>query len=399
MKVRVAVAVLALSAGCLSFDDAWTQCHAPGYPCFDGGAAGGGSGGGAGGSGGGAPCDGCLNPVGLACVRRPFNTQLTRCGSGGAVCDDCTNTGTTCDPLTAACTSARWRLVYAEPNNAPFVGAWASGPGEAWFVSTAGIVAHVGPGAAVQASFVSATPGTSVCVVKDGGVGTVFVGSTYNGSPVVRVFDDRWDGGDNPGTRTALPASYGQVYGVFPAGDAVYAAGYDGTNGALWRYGAGIWTSQAPPTPMDRISAGWGAAADDFFLISSRGQQLVHVRAGGSAALSVAPATPYAIWGTGRDDVFVAGIGLFMRMFDGGVAMLDAGLPGTYWYGLWAADPSYVVLSGSDPGCRGRVVRYGPGGVDDQCLSQDGYIYSVHGSSPTDVWACDTDGGIWRYSP
>jgi hypothetical protein len=424
VKNALVVALIVASA-CVDFDDAFAQCRAPGGRCAvdasvstgGGSAAGGGqtTGGGAATGGGTAPgggtatgggiatgggtatgggggCDTCIQ--GGTCVPRGQNSLSTSCGTGGALCDDCTQNQQECEQTALVCAS--WQLRRTEQNHHGWNSVWAAAPDDVWFVN-----ALVDATQFTGSGFVE---GNLAVLMVDVFVNPtdrrVFVVGQNSGTQegMVKTFLEPWDGGDSPGPRHLIPSA--RFFDtIFKAGPDVYIAG-SGTmagNPKVMRFDNGTWVDVTPTGLFGDVWDGFGVGANDYYLATNNPAQLVHVDATGTRVEARLPVAAYSIWRSDAGTVWFAGRDLLGNQFsDGGLRLLDAGVGGV-WNGIWAPSDSNVVVAGKDLS-GGRIARWNGVRLTKAVLPPMQFN-AIHGTGPLDIWAADHAGGLWHYGP
>jgi len=115
------------------------------------------------------------------------------------------------------------------------------------------------------------------------------------------------------------------------------------------------------------------------------------------------PAALLSVWGTGPDDMWVAG---GRSVIDGAPTVLhdrdgwtrvDAGVPGGDLWAVFGFEGGDVLFAGAN----GTIVRYRDGAFTPMATPRTGTIFGLWGTGPDDVWAVG-DGGtagaiVWHY--
>jgi hypothetical protein len=252
---------------------------------------------------------------------------------------------------------------------------WGSGASDVWAVGANGTILH-GDGTTTGWQDVSANGGTS-------NVATAHLYGLWGSGP-----NDIWILGANGIVVHAT--GLGNAWEVSDLGsDALYAAWGDGT-AHLWvvgssrtiyhKDGAGVWTDHSServvPTGVTMNSV-WAASEDEAWAVGTLGA-IAHYQNGAWSLVEVAPwttdvqATFNSVWGTSATDVWVVGVG-------------------------------YVA---GEPNAQGTSVLLHWNGTEwrDDTYTNNGAKWStrtlrgVHGSAPSDVWACGESGTVLRWN-
>lgn len=369
MKALRFVALVALLAGCWSFEDALSQCRAPGGRCHDAGAAagGGGAGGGlAGGSGGG---------VGGAS------------GGGGGGGDDA---GAPDGGAPDAGPPAQWRFLAGMFDPTVLVAVHAVSPNEVWVGGRPLRVAQWNGTSLVEGY----SPGLELWSITHDSTGVVFGGEWGGGGGVKRR-----DAGVafTPGESVSGKVfTNQQVYSVFTAGSQTWAVG-----DAAEFYRAPSWATVPlnPPANIFLVNGAWGRADDDFWIAVRSGSTGggLHHWAGAWVTSLPAPAQLMAVWGAPGGEVWAVGLAsqIWHVRLDGGVETLDAGAM-TSWNAVWGtSDDDVFIVGGAN--LRG-VATHWDGRAFTRTDVSSRALFALHGLGPEDVYAVDADGGLWRYS-
>jgi hypothetical protein len=269
----------------------------------------------------------------------------------------------------------------------------ATGPNEAYFAGNATSFFHF-KGSGIEAGFLAGIQATTLFFRGEPGSGTVTVGGAWSSTGArLRTIREPWDGGTVGGELVSVPARV--LYDVFGNDEVLYAVG-DFMSGPAWfvRDGGG-WSDISTQIPRDagRLFGGWMPAdAGDVYLVGTGG--FSHRRAQGWVTIPL-PEMAVTLAGTSPRRVFLAGDnGSFYRVDDDVVTRLSNGLS-THFWSMWAFDDQHIFVGGTD----GTVTQFDwQGQVMRRDVVSQAPVRSVTGWNPFDVWAGDSDGGMWHFT-
>lgn len=278
--------------------------------------------------------------------------------------------------------SGTWQSVYTLVDPAPLLAVHAVSKDEVWFSGLNNTVTQYLGGNFTEGYLTS----VDVEAIGSDSQGVVF-GGQWNGGRVTRIDAGiTWPGGELNGANVD---AYEIVYGIWNAGSKTLAAG---KHGAVMESPG--WTRRADSPNLALAGGGWGSADDNFWVFGVDGTnngQLYHFNGTWQPPIAI----PFlgGIWGVSPDDVWGSAEGFVIRAHsDGGVERFDAGSR-TSWNGVWASGPNDVFFAGND-----GVVAHFDGTRFTRTGVSTNSLYAIHGTGPLDVWAVDTDGGIWHYA-
>jgi hypothetical protein len=145
----------------------------------------------------------------------------------------------------------------------------------------------------------------------------------------------------------------------------------------------------------EHLTAVWGTSSNEVFAVGKKGTILRYDGSAWSAMTSGTSADLYAVWGTGAKDVYVAGDQGTLLRYDGTSWKAFGPASTQTIYGLWGAGGQLFAV--------GKSVIHQHDGTkwSTPAVAGLGTLFSVHGSSKTDVYAVGGmavlhyDGATW----
>lgn len=312
------------------------------------------------------------------------------CGSGGAECADCRPSAGTCEPTTGTCHS--WKRPFSEPQRYALLAVCSAGVNEAVFGSNNQTLVWMRGSTPQWGLYAGMT--TQACLIDGPSTApTVYTVGTWGNQPVTRVFTGQWDGGDGPGVREFLTGDV--LLTVFKAGNDIFTGGDDFNSPIFYVRDGGGWSSVPVPGLVGTIYDGVGAGPGDYYVLTVG--QLAH-RVGTTFDIIPLPRAALTVARTDAGTLWIGGDGLFARVVGQVPTYFDAGTDVLLW-GSWAWDDNNVFMVGLDQtaGC-GMVLRFNGTSFKRSCISPK-TLAGIDGTSISDLWASDNDGGVWHYTP
>jgi hypothetical protein len=297
-----------------------------------------------------------------------------------------------------------WTLVYGSNGGYPVVALCAVSPNEVWMatysttVNLSRLVQYFNgvpvDGSPAEVSDDIVTDGVNVTLAGEYGGGTLPAGFAQQ-LPVAH----RWGGGELVGYTPYT----NELLAAWVAGTQIWLS--DAIDNVVYRGSPG--SSVQEPGTIYKMFRGTGVANNDFWTLGAVQQndwehnaQVFHYQGGWGTPFTPAPSF-LDIFAAGPDDIFAVGLGTTMVHFHADGGSQNVTLNGAFdLYSVWAPSPTEVFAAGADLGHQNHgVVVHLVGTTETDTVIAQTQLTKIHGSSATDVWAGDADGGLWHYAP
>ncbi len=167
----------------------------------------------------------------------------------------------------------------------------------------------------------------------------------------------------------------------------VFAVGGSGT---ILHYDGSSWSAMSSGTTSS-LSGIWGSSATDVFAVSSI--RILHYDGSSWSVMISGTSTLYDIWGSSATDVFAVGYNETILHYDGSSwTSMDDGMTMPWYYLTVGGSSSTNVFVGSE-----IIIRYNGSSWSFMRYLDGQVIYSIWGSSDTNVFAVGSNGIILRY--
>jgi hypothetical protein len=339
----------------------------------------------------------------LLCGCWDFDKALAACQQPDGACIlDAGSVGDAGGPGDAGTQDAGgpWQLVYGGTSRLPASTLCAVSPREVWYATYDPDDPNAGNSLVqyLDGGVTQLSPSSVVhSITADGGT-ILFGGRDNNGFVSWRPAGQKWGG-------TALPetAFDSEILAAWFAGTQTWVA--DRFNSTIYL------NAQTSPVGLDgglaNVFAGAGITDGDFWCLAAQtdinddhtNATVLHYQGGGWVTTYDSSMTLNGISAAGPDDVYVAGLASTLLRFHANGTFDPISLPGAIDVSaVWAAAPGDVFVVGEDSAHEGIAMHLGSGGPQTWTVAPY-RLTSVSGTSATDVWAGDSDGGLWHYTP
>ena len=323
------------------------------------------------------------DPTGVADIRAIWGTSaknIWAAGKGGALY---TYNGTA------------WLKYVSPPTGKDLRSVWGSAANDYWAVGEDGVVLHYDGTTWTQPT----TPAAyHHYVVRGVSASKVWIGSDDYQSPEGTLLVRS---GATFAPVELMPAKVG-VNALFSAGStSVWAAGANGTAGAVLHCSTTSCAAAALPAGSKRIHALWGSSDSNIYTVGEGGEILHLSGSGWSKAASPTQKDLRAVWGSSAADVWAVGAGGTIVHLESGAWKLVSSPVTTELSSLWGSSASDIWAAGYN-----TILHYDGAAWTKVNLintTQSFDLEAMWGSSAGDVWAVDTthdvlyrfDGSVW----
>jgi hypothetical protein len=153
--------------------------------------------------------------------------------------------------------------------------------------------------------------------------------------------------------------------------------------------------------PLDRIygNAVWGSGPNDVWIagLTETGERGATLHWNGIRWTSIDPTAPaiWGLWGSGPNDVWTTGVrGSVHRWTGSEWSAASSATTSTLFQGAWGSGPSDIWAAGA----KGTIVHWNGGAWSALPAATDQDLWGLWGSGPGDVWAVGTGGTILRWT-
>jgi hypothetical protein len=265
---------------------------------------------------------------------------------------------------------------FVAPGTTELVAVWGSSATDLYAIDTAGVFSHF-TGVMWQPI---ALPAPAVAVWGNSAT-NVYVSTT---SAVHHLVNNSWP--------TNLITNSGVMAGTGMGGTDVCLAGGPLDN-SVWCYTGGFWNMIAGfATGFGTVNAMWGSGPDDVFLAGSAG--VAHFDGATWFGTTNANPAPRSLWGDASVVYAVNGNILRSTTANGLFSTVLTSTSGQALFGVWGASPSDVFAVGQS----GTIQRYNGSAWSKMTNADSRTLLAVWGSSGTNVYAVGSGGAILRYT-